>query len=932
MVNFLRGSKDAILNQIYFFLVLACLWYYPCQARHQEKKSIQPLHRSKINKFPSDHSIKYIQILFQKQVPIKQTHYFSLAYPPDNIAKKSKQENRADSRYWQFQPNSISYQPYSLDFCSTVLPSNHTKNFQRLPSANLPTNFLVPLIRIISILPQYNFSNFTICKSNSSPLPSIILRQMDQDNSPMILEDISASSQPSTKRKLHQDLPNAPEHDLADPKIACYAEESCITEPTTITEISWESTLSLLEPMFQATAIFPPIQSLLAHCGNLLVSHDADEQLNFSRNLARVPDSLARIQFATWSGQKGLGELLTIHQLQTVGHFLLILKHEIILEQQMHLGKDLQLFLDILANNNLHTVVDTVFPQLRAHYDGFHAETVTSLESNLEQILHQLGATPDANNWTDRAPEALALLIDLILVDSPALANPPTVGSSTITGGSHSGTELPIKANRLRTTTELATIPDLQERTTLTPGDVKLARDLITYSRGIDYNLPPDAHLDSHITNVTNAERSTVWARYIVILGFTPSTTLNDTITELESLLREWDPIPSDDMKQTDAQPLLDSDWIKARFYDNGWAIPRDISSRDRLYGDHSNAGHILRLRKRSLFGTLHWTSTHSGNIRPIVGNVWSPTTKRRHVLFALSDPVNLQHLLQHQQFPILLVVRGTPINTDRNAMSAAYVFLLQQLLDKHLPGQCMILPTVLYHEVIWSNSRLWRGKDRQVIHHPQLNDWTKRCTKVGFGELHLTIIYCNVPVGITDGLTSSSFLAARTILNTALAQPIHGEPQTTQPLLFDLGGMAAEGLLSIEDCRQIPRRHHHLQKVSPVSISGLVAGMLAHEALTILAANEYNRAAIRTITTAIILPEVPTARPPLTWRLCCFGIADHTWLNTDSLNSKLREPGSLENVKVSAGPMDGLRDYFMLDALYEEFYRPRDKLLKTQA
>ena len=96
---------------------------------------------------------------------------------------------------------------------------------------------------------------------------------------------------------------------------------------------------------------------------------------------------------------------------------------------------------------------------------------------------------------------------------------------------------------------------------------------------------------------------------------------------------------------------------------------------------------------------------------------------------------------------------------------------------------------------------------------------------------------------------------------------------------------------------------------------------MLAHEALTILAANEYNKAAIRTITTAIILPEVPTARPPLTWRLCCFGIADHTWLNTDSLNSKLRESGALESVKVSAGTMDGLRDYFMLDALYEEFY-----------
>ena len=127
-----------------------------------------------------------------------------------------------------------------------------------------------------------------------------------------------------------------------------------------------------------------------------------------------------------------------------------------------------------------------------------------------------------------------------------------------------------------------------------------------------------------------------------------------------------------------------------------------------------------------------------------------------------------------------------------------------------------------------------------------------------------------------------------------------------------------------------MPRRHHHLRKISPVCIHGLVPGMLAHDVLTILATNEYNRSSIRNITTAIILPEVPNARHPLKWRLCCYGISDHTWLNMDPLNSRLRAAGVSHEVAVTASPIDGFQDYFALDALYEEYYAPRDKVLKT--
>ena len=932
MVKSYQGRRDAILHRFYYFFFLSTLWNFPCQDIQPEKISIQQSRRSGNQHLTFLTTIQSQSLLHYKQVPKYQTQYFLLAHPPDNIAKISYPEIFRKIRYHQQQSNWQFFNLYLTRIYTTDHQIKSSITSFRLNSTQLIKYRTASINSASSENNQNWLTRHLKHKSQFVPLTFIHSRKMIDPSSPMLLEVISEPAQPSTKRKLHQDLPDEQEINISDPKIACYSEDNCTSEDASITEITWDTTMALIQPFTNVTATFPPFQSLLNHCGNLLVSHKADEQLERSRMQASVPDSLARMQFSLWSGQKCLGDLLTMHQLHTVGHFLTILQHEILREQQLHIDQDLQFFLDILAGDNPLSAIDTVVPALQDHYDGFLAETIIALNESIEQVLNQLTITVAADtDWTDRAPEALSLLIDLILVDSPELAQTSEdLDANSDELSTVPEPALPTKVTRLRTSNEISIIPDLQVCTKLTTGDVKMARDMITYCRSIDYTLATDATLGTHITTVTKADRSAVWARYIVILGFTPPATLNETIAELEALLQEWDP-SSNNIGKTDKLSLLDPDWITARFYDNGWAISRDITSRDRRHGDHSNSGHILKLRKRSLFGTLHWNSTHSGNIRPIIYNIRNPNNiKRRLILYALPDPIKLQHVLQHQQFPILLAVRGAPVGRDKNALTAAYVFLLQQLVDKHLPQQCLILPTILYHEVVWSDSRRRRGQDRTIIHHPQLNAETKKANKGGFGELILTVIYCNTPSEVKDGLTDPNFIAARTLLTTALARPIHGEPQTTHPILINLSGPLGEGLLSLDECRQMPRRHRHIRKISPVCIHGLAPGMLAHDVLTILATNEYNRSYIRNITTAITLPEIPNARYPLNWRLCCYGIHDPTWLNMDPLNNKLRAAGIHQATVVTTNPIDGLQDYFALDELYEEYYAPRDKLLKT--
>ena len=166
------------------------------------------------------------------------------------------------------------------------------------------------------------------------------------------------------------------------------------------------------------------------------------------------------------------------------------------------------------------------------------------------------------------------------------------------------------RASRSRLPTEDMIIADPTFRTYITPtkGSIKYAHDLTLWSR-VDgsparHPLPnADSNIAAKIKEAGQIDSTTYWTSFVIICGFYPAKTLQDTLTELRRTLRVWGP-------RININESLVTEW----YYNQHWAVRRDSDViSDPLDTIETPMSFIVPLEAPALVATCSQATLHSG-------------------------------------------------------------------------------------------------------------------------------------------------------------------------------------------------------------------------------------------------------------------------------------------------------------------------------
>ena len=132
-----------------------------------------------------------------------------------------------------------------------------------------------------------------------------------------------------------------------------------------------------------------------------------------------MPSTIARNHFDSWTSDKQCDDLLTVHQLDIVLHFLDTLYTEFHMEIEMRTFQDKSALLSYL----LHLYPDqttVISAALQVPFDSHVASELQRLQDMVKALLHTLSRqSREPTSWLGKLSEANLHLADLILTATP---------------------------------------------------------------------------------------------------------------------------------------------------------------------------------------------------------------------------------------------------------------------------------------------------------------------------------------------------------------------------------------------------------------------------------------------------------------------------------------------------------------------------------
>ena len=338
-------------------------------------------------------------------------------------------------------------------------------------------------------------------------------------------------------------------------------------------------------------------------------------------------------------------------------------------------------------------------------------------------LLHTLSRTPrQTTSWAGRLTDANLHLADLILIDTPIpqddreqtesipLDELPTAAVSAGRKGSRLHRSLPTAAHILGD-------PMYHEVTEITAGRRLNGRHTVHFGRvdGSPTKHPPDSDLAHEIRSRTLADQFTFWGRHLLVTGFSPSNTVEQTLKDVHYTVgRIGIDVDSRDNHIPYSNSLLvDEEWVRENYVSNHWAVIRN--NRDGQPG-----ANLVRLEKPALFGTFLMTTAFDGTIAPLSYLVKSIQGPKTYLFTAIPAHVPMEAIQLADRYPPTLAVRSLPFAKDRQALTYGAFDTLHIVLTRVIPEQFVIIP-VLQHQQIAVRSK----KRRQYLPfiHPDLDE-----------------------------------------------------------------------------------------------------------------------------------------------------------------------------------------------------------------
>ena len=365
-------------------------------------------------------------------------------------------------------------------------------------------------------------------------------------------------------------------------------------------------------------------------------------------------------------------------------------------------------------------------------------------------------------------------------------------------------------------------------------------------NRGISLS-DTDPTTASIIEECTEIDRMLKWTQYLIVIGFSPVTSPNETLQMLQSAIDHiGDP---EDGSEYKSGLVADQDYTFNMHVRRDWKVQRHVGTKN------LQTGHIIKLTKRATFGTFYACTSQDGNIFPAITRMRVQQGQRgpRSLYFqCLPEPIHLDRLQNPIKYPPLCALRGIPMNKDKHALTAAAMFAAELHLLEHLPaGSFTIIPACMYH-----------------ILHPQPSPHKPKTPQSedrdNSPELLFEVIFLKTEDQISLGTNSDRFQKSRerifaTPKESSLSDPSH---------ILITAGFKFEILASLNACMQHPARSLAYTASLCSTIHDIPEAMFARDILRALASDWRNHNAIHAIASAIVIPPVQRARSNLPWRL----------------------------------------------------------------
>ena len=395
----------------------------------------------------------------------------------------------------------------------------------------------------------------------------------------------------------------------------------------------------------------------------------------------------------------------------------------------------------------------------------------------------------------------------------------------------------------------------------------------------------------SIIEECTEIDSMLKWTQYLIVIGFSPVTSPNESLQMLQSAI---DHIGNpEDGSEYKSGLVADQEYTLNMHVRRDWKVQRHIGTKN------LQTGHIIKLTKRAIFGTFHACTSQDGNIFPAITRMRVQQGQRgpRSLYFqCLPEPIHLDRLQNPIKYPPLCALRGIPMNKDKHALTAAAMFAAEQHLLEHLPaGSFTIIPACMYHIM-------------QPQPSPHKSKTPQSEERDNSPELLFEVIFLKTEDQISLGTNSDRFKKSR---ERIFATPKESSQSDPSHILIT-AGFKFEILASLDACMQHPARSLAYTASLCSTIHDIPEAMFAKDILRALANDWRNHNAIHAIASAIVIPPVQRARSNLPWRLLLLWEGPAVDIELDS-TTQLLQP----TPRIYTTVIPGYEQYFRLQSHY---------------
>jgi len=430
---------------------------------------------------------------------------------------------------------------------------------------------------------------------------------------------------------------------------------------------------------------------------------------------------------------------------------------------------------------------------------------------------------------------------------------------------------------------------------------------------------PPDSNLAAAIVSRTHADQHTFWGQYLMVVGFFPSNTIDQTLKDLHYTVAR---IGIDVDSRTNHPSyhnslIVDDEWVQTNYTSNHWAIPRNQY-------DGKSGGHLIKLERPALFGNFLLVTAFDGTIVPFTYMIRSAEhTTRTYLFMAIPAHVPMRTIQLPDRYPPILAVRSLPIEKDRHALTNGGLATLHIVLDDVIPGQYVIVPVLQYQEVVVSTQN-----NSRAYTHPDQDDVTRAlpAQRRTFAKDCIWEVILMLPNQDSSGrsLEDRTRECQQKVFEKLAKGRTKGHPELDPPFLAHAGGFLFEYMQSAECFLASPRGPVGIFTPACLRVYSIPKDIRARDALNILAQDPRNAAVITSSRAALVVPPVPSCDRENHWRLFILGDCRAT-LHLDPLDHHMAThfPDDYKPWTEN-GTIEGLEMYNKLRGMYDRYYSTR--------